>query len=206
MSRGGPDAGQREGEGYPSTEEGFQVRPIHKQSFEERLHEATRDDQRAECRGYILRTSALGARENQERTILQMVEQNGGRVHKAKPKPVLPISLGPWTRHEKLQEPMELSGPVGPRRKVEIPPAPLKRSSEPGTLGALEGCCPKATYRDDQYDPSRARKDGRLPLTSTVCHSAAYRRIPIRNKEAQKEFSPSPKFFRGRQGRNHPTP
>ena len=86
-----------------------------------------------ECRGCIPRTSALGARENQGRTILQMAEQNGGRVRKAKPEPVLPIPPGPWTYHGELQEPMELSGPVGSRRKVETPPTSFKRSSELGT-------------------------------------------------------------------------
>ena len=105
------------------------------------------------------------------KTILQMAEQNGRRVRKAKPEPVLPIPPGPWTYHGELQEPMELSGPIGPRRKVETSLASFKRSSEPGILGALEGCYLKATCRDDQYNPSRARKDGRLPLTSTVRHS-----------------------------------
>ena len=156
MGRGGPDAGQREGEGYPSGEEGFQVGPVHKQSSEERLYEATRDDQRAERRGCIPRSSAPGAGENQERTILQMAEQNGGGVHKAKPKPVLPISPRSWTHHGKLLEPMELFRPVGLRRKVETPPAPFKRSSKPNTSGAPEGCCPKATCGNDQYYPSRA--------------------------------------------------
>ena len=33
------------------------------------------------------------------KTILQMVEQNGRRVRKAKPEPVLPIPPGPWTYH-----------------------------------------------------------------------------------------------------------
>ena len=50
--------------GYPSREKGFQVEPIHKQSFEERLRRATRDNQRTECRGCIPRTSTPGAREN----------------------------------------------------------------------------------------------------------------------------------------------
>ena len=159
-----------------------------------------------ECRGCIPRTSALGARENQGRTILQMAEQNGGRVRKAKPEPVLPIPPGPWTYHGELQEPMELSGPVGSRRKVETPPTSFKRSSELGTPRAPEGCYPKATCRDDQYDPSCARKDGRLPLTSAVRHSASRRRIPARTEEGQKEFSPSLKFFRGGQGWNHLTP
>ena len=180
MSRGRPDAGQRKGEGYPSGEEGFQVGPIHQQSSEKRLRGAIGDDQRAECRGCILRTSASGARENQGRTILQMAEQNGGRVHKAKPKPILPIPLGPWTYHGELQEPMELSRPVDLRRKVETPPTSFKRSLEPGTLGAPEGYYPKATCGDDQYDPSCARKDERLPLTNVVCHSTARRRIPAR--------------------------
>ena len=204
MSKGRPDAGQSEGKGYPSREEGFQVGPVCKQSSDEGFRGATGDNQSTECRGCIPRTSAPGARKNQERTILQMAEQNGGRVRKAKPKPVLPISPGPWTHHEKLQVPMELSGPVGPKRKVETPPTSFKRSSKLGTPGAPEGCCPKATCRDDQYDPSRAGKDGRLPLTSTVRHSITCRRIPIRTQEGQKEFSPSPKFLRGRQGRNHP--
>ena len=100
-----------------------------------------------------------------------MAEQNGGRVRKAKPEPVLPIPPGPWTYHRELQEPMELSGPVGSRRKVETPPTSFKWSSELGTPRAPEGCYPKATCRDDQYDPSCARKDGRLPLTSTARHS-----------------------------------
>ena len=155
-NRGGPAAGQKEGEGYPSGDEGFQVGPVHKQSSEERICRATRDDQRSECQGCIPRTSAPSAGENQERTILQIAEQNGGGFHKAKPKPVLPISPGSWTRHGKLQKPMELSGPVGPRRKVETPPAPFKRSSELSTSGALEGCCPKATCGNDHYYPSRA--------------------------------------------------
>ena len=77
-NRGGPAAGQKEGEGYPSGDEGFQVRPVHKQLFEERLCGATRDDQRSECQGCIPRTSAPSAGENQERTILQIAEQNGG--------------------------------------------------------------------------------------------------------------------------------
>ena len=85
---------------------------------------------------------------------------------------------------------MELSGPVGLRRKVETPPASFKWSSEPGTSGAQEGCYPKATSRDDQYDSSRARKDGRLLLMSTARHSAACQRIPTRTEESQKEFSP----------------
>ena len=135
-----------------------------------------------------------------------MAEQNGGGVHKVKPKPVLPISPGSWTHHGKLQEPMELSRSVGLRRKVETHPTPFKRSSEPGTPRALEGCCPEATHRDDQYYPSRTRKDKRLPIMSTIRHSIACRRIPIRTEEAQKESSPGPKFFRRRQGRNHPTP
>ena len=62
---------------------------------------------------------------------------------------------GSWTHHGKLQKPMELSGPVGPRRKVETPPTPFKRSSEPSTSGAPEGCCPKATCGNDQYYPCR---------------------------------------------------
>ena len=135
-----------------------------------------------------------------------MAELNGGRGHKAKPEPVLLIPLGPWTYHGELQEPMELSGPVGPSRKVETPPASFKRSSEPDTPGTSEGCYPKATCKDDQYDSNRARKDERLPLTSIVRHSAAHRRIPIGTEKGQKEFLPSLKFFRGRQGRNHPTP
>ena len=65
-----------------------------------------------------------------------MAEQNGGKVRKAKPEPVLPIPPGPWTYHGELQEPTELSGPVGPRRKVETSPTSFKWSSEPGTPGA----------------------------------------------------------------------
>ena len=37
---------------------------------------------------------------------------------------------------------------------------------------------------------------------STVRRLAAYRRVSIKAEEAQKEPSSSPKFFRGRQGRN----
>ena len=109
-----------------------------------------------ERRGCIPRTSAPGAGENQERTILQMAEQNGGGVHKAKLEPVLPVSPRSWTRHGKLQEPMELSRLVGPRRKVETPPAPFERSSEPRTSRAPEGRYPKATCGNDQCYPSRA--------------------------------------------------
>ena len=85
---------------------------------------------------------------------------------------------------------MELSGPVGLRRKVETPPASFKRSSKPDTLGTPKGCYPKATCRDDQYDSSRARKDGSQTFTSIIRHSAAHRRIPTGAEEGQKEFSP----------------
>ena len=51
---------------------------------------------------------------------------------------------------------MELSGSVGPRRKVETPPAPFERSSEPRTSRAPEGRYPKATCGNDQCYPSRA--------------------------------------------------
>ena len=60
----------------------------------------------------------------------------------------------------------------------------------PISLGTPKGCYPEATCRDDQYDPSRARKNGSLPLTSIVHDSAACQRIPTRTEESQKEFSP----------------
>ena len=66
MVRGRSATREGKGEGYPSGEEGFQVGPVHKQSSEETLCGATRDDQRAERQGCIPRTNAPGARENQE--------------------------------------------------------------------------------------------------------------------------------------------
>ena len=76
--------------------------------------------------------------------------------------------------HGELQEPLELSGPAGPRRKVEAPSASFQWSSRPDSPGTPKKCYPKATRRDDQYYPGRTRKNRHMPLTSIIHGSAAY--------------------------------
>ena len=63
---------------------------------------------------------------------------------------LLPIPLGPRTYHGELQEPRELFGPVGSRRKVEAPSASLQWSLRLDSPGTSKKCCPEATRRDDQ--------------------------------------------------------
>ena len=76
--------------------------------------------------------------------------------------------------HGELQEPLELSGPVVPRRKVEAPSTSFQWLSRPNSLGTPKKFYPKATRRDNQYDPGRTRKNGHMPLTSIIHGSVAY--------------------------------
>ena len=110
----------------------------------------------------------------------------------------LPIPPGPRTYHGGLQEPLELLGPVSPRRKAEAPSASSQWSSRPDPLGNPERYCPKATRRDDQCNLGRARKSRHGPFTRVIWGTAACRGVPVRVEEGQNEFSPNLEFFRKR--------
>ena len=65
--------------------EGFQIRPIQQQPAEKGLRRAIRVEQHPDHRCSLPRAGASSIKKNQEGTLLQMAQQDGGKSRKVKP-------------------------------------------------------------------------------------------------------------------------